>query len=118
MLVIGDIALEHLDADGLIDQIAATGNFAKAHTDTAAGGGHGVFLQNHTEGMFRLAVADVVNITRHVDLGGTGFDAGRRHIGHAVLLGDGAALGLRFKPVAEVFERTEQRLGAGLAKSA
>ncbi len=119
LLLVGDVALQRLDADRLVDELAPAGEFAVAHADAAAGGGHRVFLQEDAERVLRLAVADVVDVARHVDLGRAGLDAGRGHVGHAVLGLDRMVAGdFLLDPVAEIVDDVEERHGASLAEAA
>ena len=117
-LLLGDVAFQCFDADRLVNQIAPARHLAEAHADAAAGGRHRVLLQDHAERVLGLAVSDIVDVARHVDLRGAGLDARRRHIAHAVLIGRRSRRQLRLDDAAEVVQRRDQRFGAALAQSA
>ena len=118
LLLVGDVALQRLDADRLVDHLAPARHLAEPDAHPPAGRRHRVFLQDDAERMLRLAVADEVDVARHVDARGTGLDARRGHVGQAVRLGPRAALDLALHHVAEMAQRRQQRLGAGLAEAA
>ena len=85
-LMVGDVAFENLDANGLIDQPASACLFAEPHAHTATGRRHGILLQDDPERMRGHAVTYVIDIAGDIHSGGTGFDARCRDIAHAVLL--------------------------------
>lgn len=118
LLLVGDEALERLDADRFVDQVAAARHLAEAHAHAAARRGHRVLLQDHAERVPGLAVAHVVDVARHVHARRTRLDAGRGQVGHAVLARARRFRALAFEHVAEVAQRAEQRDGARAAEPA
>ena len=98
-----------------IDEFAPTGLFAISHADTTACGGHRIFLQKDTQRVFRLSIADIIDIARHIDLGRAGLNAGGGHVGHAVLSADWHMIGhFLFDLFTEVMDDLQKGDATGL----
>ena len=108
--VVGRIALEVLDRDGAVDVVARAGRLAGAHAHAAAGADERIMAQQHARGELGVAVADVVDVARHVHLRGTGLNAGGRRHADEVALGGGHD-GRVDEKLGKVLERAENGLG-------
>ena len=114
---VGCMALEFLDADRRVDLVAKTRLFAGTNTDAPAGADERIVSQQNGRREFGVAVADVVDVARNVDVRGTGLDAGRRgdRVEVARRLGHRGRAAQHF---GEIFERAPERFGSGLADAA
>ncbi len=68
--------LQILDRHGRVDATSHARLFAGANAHSPAGADEGVVLEQNGGREFRMTVADVVDVARHFDVRGAGFDAG------------------------------------------
>ena len=100
---------------GLVDFVSATGRFAGAYAHAAAGGDQRIVIEQNPCGEFRMSVAHVVNVSRHIDMSRAGFDAfGRDRHEHIAAHG---FCGFK-EAFAEVFHGSHKGCGCSAADAA
>ena len=86
LLPFGYESLEELDSDRLVDEISPACKLAETNAYAAAGFGHRVLLEDYADRVGQFTVLDVIDVARNFNLGRTGFDTGRGHVGVGRLL--------------------------------